>query len=656
MADTVRTLNVNTLEGGVLTVQVTASNTMEDLKEMLCQQKQCEDPIQRKILKAEVLVDGNVLHDGSQTLEAAGLLEAESEVSVVYSRNEVEVATKQAIYVEGFVQVNIPASVVAISARAFQTCYQVVKVEIPQSVTSIGHRAFERCSSLASITMPESVTAIEERVFEGCKSLARFTIPESVKGVGVGAFARCSSLESITIPKSVTAIGGQAFFECSSLVSITIRESVSSIGVHAFAACTSLESITIPESVRVIGHGAFEECTSLVRITIPRLVTAIEDSTFDGCVSLESITIPDSVRAIGRRAFAKCSSLENITIPESVSSIGHNAFVGIPWQFLRPFADDNVDRFGQKQPLKIPKDQLNEKLLTPYRRALKADVDRSICHSSGWMASSAAMELGGCSCRAHPTPCFRPLVYRDHGESPRRSLRRAVVTAFDLQIPLEQPYRTWGLHDAPLDFLLNFDISHTSGDPVERVLLLPPESLALYPLSWRTRQRLRRSKIRMIEVEQPKTCRYGNCKYTYHANIERTYFLPSWGKHPIFPTLAMAAATAKVTFLFFASAFLHEADAECPTIDEDALLQLTDGREHLGPPLSGNSSTAATEQHCAVLRQTYLESDLCGNRGEAPASGFLVTGTGRSGTKSPGDGNLRWTRVSGLRDRQMSYG
>lgn len=73
--------------------------------------------------------------------------------------------------------------------------------------------------------------------------------------------------------------------------------------------------------------------------------------------------------------------------------------------------------------------------------------------------------------------------------------------------------------------------------------------------------------ITKMKVEQPKTCRYGNCKYTYHANIERTYFLPSWGKHPIFPTLAMAAATAKVTFLFFAAAFLHEADAECPSIE-----------------------------------------------------------------------------------------
>lgn len=35
---------------------------------------------------------------------------------------------------------------------------------------------------------------------------------------------------------------------------------------------------------------------------------------------------------------------------------------------------------------------------------------------------------------------------------------------------------------------------------------------------------------------------------------------------------------------------------------------------------------------CTLLRRTYLESERCGHRGKAPASGFLVTGTGRSGT------------------------
>ena len=42
---------------------------------------------------------------------------------------------------------------------------------------------------------------------------------------------------------------------------------------------------------------------------------------------------------------------------------------------------------------------LSRSALTSSGRALKADVGRSICHSRGWMASSAAMGLSGCSCR-----------------------------------------------------------------------------------------------------------------------------------------------------------------------------------------------------------------------------------------------------------------
>ena len=121
-------LNVSTLEGGVITVQVTPTNTIEELKTMLCEKK-AEHPNEVKILTAEVLVGGALVNSESQTLEAAGLLDAEFEVTVVYSRNQVEAATKKEIYREGFVEVNIPASLVEISARAFENCDQVVKVE-----------------------------------------------------------------------------------------------------------------------------------------------------------------------------------------------------------------------------------------------------------------------------------------------------------------------------------------------------------------------------------------------------------------------------------------------------------------------------------------------------------------------------------------------
>ena len=253
-------LKVSTLEGGVITVQVTPTNTIHQLKTMLCEKK-VEDPNERKILKVEVLVSGALVHNDSQTLEAAGLLDADFEVTVIYSRNQVKAATNKEINAEGFVQVNIPASVVAISARAFQHCHQVVRVEIPESVMFIGECAFEWCISLASITIPGSVTAIGDGVFKFCKSLA-----------------------SITIPVSVTAIGQRAFEECSSLVSITIPVSVTAIEDFAFAGCSSLVSIAIPVSVTAIGKCAFARCSSLVSISIPESVT-IEDSTFAGCRS-----------------------------------------------------------------------------------------------------------------------------------------------------------------------------------------------------------------------------------------------------------------------------------------------------------------------------------------------------------------------------------
>ena len=71
MADMHRELKVSTLEAGVLTVQVMATNTIQELTTML-REKKHEDPIERKILKAEVLVGGSLVQSDSQTLEAAG--------------------------------------------------------------------------------------------------------------------------------------------------------------------------------------------------------------------------------------------------------------------------------------------------------------------------------------------------------------------------------------------------------------------------------------------------------------------------------------------------------------------------------------------------------------------------------------------------------
>ena len=144
-------LKVTTLDGGVLTFEVWPFDTIQELKARLRAKKRCEDfieIIERKILKVKVLVDGLLVDDDDQTLEAAGLLHAESEVSVIYSRKEVEAATKEAIHAEGLLKVNIPSSLTEIPTRAFQDCNQVLTVAIPDSVTAIRNAVFQNCKSL----------------------------------------------------------------------------------------------------------------------------------------------------------------------------------------------------------------------------------------------------------------------------------------------------------------------------------------------------------------------------------------------------------------------------------------------------------------------------------------------------------------------------
>jgi len=210
MAVMPRELKVKTLDGDDFTVEVVLTTTIRELKAMLYEKKHCEDPIEHKILKVQVLADG-LLVDDDQTLESAGLLHAESEVTAIFCRNEVEAATKEAICAEGLLQVNIPCSLTELPARAFDGCHQVVKVAIPESVTSIGEFAFARCESLASVTIPGSVTFIANHAFQCCRSLVSITIPNSVTSIGTFAFADCDSLASITIPESLRDDAWEAF-------------------------------------------------------------------------------------------------------------------------------------------------------------------------------------------------------------------------------------------------------------------------------------------------------------------------------------------------------------------------------------------------------------------------------------------------------------
>ena len=136
-------LKINTLEGGVQTVDITPMTTIGELKCMLVDQRRC---MGHKLVRAQILTDG-MIADDDNTLEFLGVLNGHFNLTVVYSKAEVEAATAKEICENEDVQVNIPAGVAIIKDLAFMSCNQMVIVNGSESVTEM---AQENGSSLGA--------------------------------------------------------------------------------------------------------------------------------------------------------------------------------------------------------------------------------------------------------------------------------------------------------------------------------------------------------------------------------------------------------------------------------------------------------------------------------------------------------------------------
>ena len=111
-------LKVITLGGDVLAVDVAEIQTVQQLKARLLEQFPCEDPVEQKICRIEVF-QGKSLLDDFQTLNEVRL-DAESEVSVVYTSNKIEAASINDVNSPGFFGVMIPPDVTEVSKDAFR--------------------------------------------------------------------------------------------------------------------------------------------------------------------------------------------------------------------------------------------------------------------------------------------------------------------------------------------------------------------------------------------------------------------------------------------------------------------------------------------------------------------------------------------------------
>lgn len=100
-----------------------------------------------------------------------------------------------------------------IANDVFSDCNVLTNVEIPASVKTIGARAFSNCTNLSTVTF-ESESQLKwiwEYAFEECKYLSNFKIPSNTLYIGDQAFTGCKSLGSLVIPMSVETVGYYAF-------------------------------------------------------------------------------------------------------------------------------------------------------------------------------------------------------------------------------------------------------------------------------------------------------------------------------------------------------------------------------------------------------------------------------------------------------------
>ena len=144
---------------------------------------------------------------------------------------------------------------------------------IPAGIVSIGERAFDSRIGLEELILPSGFKTIGESAFRACSGLKKVYISETVTSIGQGAFGVCSEIESIVVDENNKVLDSRE--DCNAIIHTStnsllvgcknsfIPTTITSIGAYAFFNANKLEFILIPASVTSIGDWAFYGCSSL---------------------------------------------------------------------------------------------------------------------------------------------------------------------------------------------------------------------------------------------------------------------------------------------------------------------------------------------------------------------------------------------------------
>lgn len=121
----------------------------------------------------------------------------------------------------GLMKVTLEKGVTEIGANAFFKCSNLEAINIPAGVTVIGESAFARCLNChdwgdatvdGKLELPDTLTAIGANAFELCGALKQVTIPVGIREIPDNVFYNCQNLLKIKLPESLTDVGDNAFY------------------------------------------------------------------------------------------------------------------------------------------------------------------------------------------------------------------------------------------------------------------------------------------------------------------------------------------------------------------------------------------------------------------------------------------------------------
>lgn len=242
----------------------------------------------------------------------------------------------------------IPEYVTVIKKSMFYGCDRLVSVEIPNTVLEISAHAFQNCRSLRQIIFQEGsrLGKIGAYAFAGCSALETLSLPAGIIEIGKGAFMKCCSLKKLQFcymhkgkekagmvyPAAIMKIPRYTFAGCTKLPAVEFGpDSMLEIVENgAFLGCTKLKKVLLTGKVKILGSYAFAYCRELETAVFVQIdaLKSMGKCAFMYCQSLAYFQLPTQIESIHVRSFYACSGLKSIKIPGKVLSINHQAFAG----------------------------------------------------------------------------------------------------------------------------------------------------------------------------------------------------------------------------------------------------------------------------------------------------------------------------------------